>query len=243
MVAGLFVKLSLVVFVRRLYAPDVYVIADRAFLAYMVALVAYFFAGTVAPFLLCTPAAASWDLRVLVLDHARCPHRVTAGIAFTILTALSDVVLLLLAVYKVWFLRVSRRTRAGVIFLLSLGGLSVVCFLWRTVYITTAMDLLDATCKPFPISLFASDADGTKGSETRLTILTVIEINVAIITASLPACSVLFRKMIPKSVRSGSSGRAPGDWSGEQAGEQGDAEKADKVLKQEIGGSYIRESG
>jgi len=84
---------------------------------------------------------------VLVLQHAQCPHRASAGIALTIITAVSDIVLLLLAIYKIWFLRVPSRTRAGIIFLLSLGGISCACCLWRAIYITAAVGSLDVTCK------------------------------------------------------------------------------------------------
>ena len=244
--AWLFVKLSLIVFVRRLYTPGVSVTANRAFLVYIVAYVGFYVASTVAIFLLCTPTAANWDLRVLILDHARCPHRATAGIAFTALTAASDVLLLLLAVFKIWFLRVPGRTRAGILFLLSLGGLSVVCCLWRSVYITTAINSLDETCKR-PLSPRAMRVLRFRlGSQTRITILTIIEVNVAIVTASLPACSVLFRNMMPRSLRSGSSNAAPAGGSGEPDGEQGseheDAEKVDKAMTREIRGSYIRDN-
>lgn len=138
------------------------------------------------------------------------------------------------------------RARASC-FLLSLGGLSVVCSLWRSVYITTAIDSLDATCT-FPLSPSRRPRvlRTRPGSETRITILTIIEINVAIVTASLPACSVLFRSMIPKSLLGGSSGAAPagasGGPDGEQGSEEGDAEKADKAMTREIRGSYIRDS-
>jgi hypothetical protein len=243
--AWLFIKLSLAVFVRRLYTPSVSVAANRAFLAYIVCYIAFYVVTTVAIFLLCTPAAASWDLRVLILDHARCPHRATAGIAFTALTAASDVLLLFLAAFKIWFLRVPGRTRAGIMFLLSLGGLSVVCCLWRSVYITTAIDSLDLTCKRPLCPRVMRVLPCRPGSQTRVTILTMIETNVAIVTASLPACSVLFRNMIPKSLRSGSSNAAPASGSGEPDGEQGseleDSEKADKAITREIRGSYIRD--
>jgi hypothetical protein len=45
-------------------------------------------------------------------------------------------------------------------------------------------------------------------SQTRVTILTIIETYVGIIIASLPACSVLFRRMMPRSLRSGESSSA-----------------------------------
>ena len=58
------------------------------------------------------------------------------------------------------------------------------------------------------------------------------------ITASLPACRVLFRKLIPKSLRSDESGEQS-DESGEQSS---DYEDPDLAMTREIRGSYIRDS-
>ena len=77
------------------------------------------------------------------------------------------------------------------------------------------------------------------GNLARILMLMVVEMNITLITASLPACSVLLRKIVPKSLRSNSSGLAPIEKAGEQSI---DCDEPDRIMTTEIRGSYLRES-
>jgi hypothetical protein len=142
------VKLSVLVFVRRLYTPAISPHSNRAFMALLVFCTALFVGGLIMGFTQCDPPAANWNLRILVTHkNSKCPGREQSGIAVTVLSVLSNLLLLSLAIHKVWHLRVLNGTRVGIVFLLSLGALACVFAAWRCVYIGLGFNTTDVTCE------------------------------------------------------------------------------------------------
>jgi hypothetical protein len=145
------IKVSVLVFVRRLYTPVISPNSNRAFMALLVFCTLLFAGGLIMGFTQCDPPAANWNLRILVTGkNSKCPGREQSGIATTVLSVASNLLLLFLAIHKILHLRVRGRTRAGIVFLLSLGALACVFAAWRCVYIGLGLNTTDVTCECFP---------------------------------------------------------------------------------------------
>jgi hypothetical protein len=141
------VRMSVLVFVRRLYTPHISPYSNHAFLGLMVFCTALFVSGFVSGFTQCDPPAANWNIRVLVTARNKCPNRFQVGVTLTVLGVVCNLVLLGLAIHKIWHLRVLGRARAGIILLLSLGALACVFAVWRLFLISFALETTDVTCE------------------------------------------------------------------------------------------------
>jgi hypothetical protein len=144
-----FLKISILVSVRRLYKVDIKQnrYAGWIFNAYIVLYTCVTLAFILIIFNQCTPRAAGWSLRTYLSPGTRCPGRAQTGIASSIVLAAFDIILLLLPMYKIYYLWVPGTTKFGIMFILSLGSVTCAMSVWKAVVVTASTSRKDVTCK------------------------------------------------------------------------------------------------
>ncbi|KAF2477036.1 uncharacterized protein BDR25DRAFT_192035, partial [Lindgomyces ingoldianus] len=150
----------------------------------------------------CVPIAANWNFALrrppMGTGHARCLSLTTyRNIALfnSITNILTDIILALMPIPLIWTLQVNKRTKASLIFILSLGFFACAAGIIKTPLLYHFFDDFDST-----------------GNRSWYYAWQIIEMNVGIIAATLPSLKPAFRWLLEtaKSLATGTSGNRTG---------------------------------
>jgi len=164
------VKLSILLMLARFFAPF------RKMVSFIYAfswfLVAYTIAATIAKICICKPISTFW----LGIDvtHGKCLKQLEIFLTDTIVSVISDLMILMLPVALVRMLSMSFKKKLRVIMVLAAGGLACIASIVRLVWVIAYINSPDKTW-----------------SIKRIELLTNAEVAVGIICACLPAITVL----------------------------------------------------
>jgi rhodopsin domain-containing protein len=139
------VKLSILSFLRRLFNTS------RSWDIFFYVLYFFYFGIFAAPFFTaiftCKPISAVWDLRVFAATKGHCNSVFTESLAFSVIFAISDIILLIIPLMVVSKMNMRKRYKLGTLFIFALGGLSCVFCVWKAAYLSAVGGTLDDACK------------------------------------------------------------------------------------------------
>jgi hypothetical protein len=98
-------------------------------------------------FFVCNPPEASWSISRRIQPDVKCLDFRSLILSLGIVYAIGDVWLLLLPLRRIWQLQLPVRSRAGLIFVLSLGSGACVGAILKCVFIDGIYNTYDPTCK------------------------------------------------------------------------------------------------
>ncbi|KAI9810673.1 MAG: hypothetical protein M1827_006132 [Pycnora praestabilis] len=169
-----FVKLSILTFYLRLFPYEGF----RRLVYFSMAFVVGICISSCFAFIFqCTPIHYSWAPPVLAEQH--CIHNDVLQYAIAGLGLLSDIFILFMPIKYLWALSISWKKKLEVLCLFSLGSLACIASLIRLTTIHTVATSPDPTWEGFAISIWSST-----------------ELNLGIITASLPATKPFLKKAL-----------------------------------------------
>ncbi|KAF2267549.1 hypothetical protein CC78DRAFT_541507 [Lojkania enalia] len=190
-----FVKISIALFLLRLTQRTRYHKFLWGIVAFLVVFTLFTFFSLIFG---CTPIAANWDFSMrpppMGTGNAKCLS-LTAyrnmALFNNITNILTDIVLALLPVPLIWTLQVNKRTKASLIFILGLGFFACAAAIIKTPLLWHFFDDMDST-----------------GERSWYYAWQIIEMNVAILAATLPALKPAFRWLLEtaKTLATGVSG-------------------------------------
>ncbi|CZR67323.1 uncharacterized protein PAC_17222 [Phialocephala subalpina] len=170
---ALLVKITLLLIFTRIFA-----IVPRA------VIIIYFFIGFITLYYLlafvikiriCTPIAGFWDPNL----HPSCINEYAFFLADSILSLVTDVVVLVIPIPLLWMLDLPLGKKVKVVALLAAGGAAIGTSIARLLLVfSTGM------------------SEDTTISVLRLTLLASAEVSIGMICASLPALNIFFRRYI-----------------------------------------------
>jgi hypothetical protein len=164
------VKLSILFMLARFFAPyQKWVIFIYAF---SVLLTAYTIAAAIAKICICQPIGTFWY--GIDVTHGRCLRQLEIVLTDTIVSVVSDMMILILPMVLISKLNISFKKKLRVTLVLTAGGLVCVVTIIRLVWVV----------------IYQNSADKT-WSITRIDLLANAEIAVGIICACLPPVAIL----------------------------------------------------
>ena len=128
MVATTFIKISILLFCRRLSSGSFIKAYDYAVFATLFFVVGYFISCTIAIIFLCNPVEGFWqrfNMQWRQTHTATCQNEGALTVAGITLSTVQDFIICALPVFLVWNLQVPRRQRIALIALFGLGLMSV----------------------------------------------------------------------------------------------------------------------
>ena len=164
------IKLSILLMLIRFFAPfRKMVIFIYAFIGF---LVAYTIAATISKICICMPISTFW----LGIDvtHGKCLVELDIFLTDTIISVISDLMILMLPVALVGMLKMPFKKKLKITIILAAGGLACIATIVRLVWVIVYRTSEDSTW-----------------SIKRIDLLTNIEITIGICCACLPAIGVL----------------------------------------------------
>jgi hypothetical protein len=142
--------------------------------------------------LVCTPVAASWDLRTYMQSNRKCMDEVAVLLSMSIIHVVFSILLLILPIRIVWGLQLPTRAKVSLILLFFFGGLACVFSILRMLYIKKSFFSYDFTCKQLSrFRLFSNYTDSSLDNHVYPAIYGQLELTMALILSSLPALSFL----------------------------------------------------
>jgi len=121
---ALFVKLSLVSIIARVFSP--YRKTVKAIHAFAVFLICYYISQIVVKVRICMPISAYWSG-----DSSKCLDQAAIITADSIISLISDLVILLLPLPLTWSLQLPQKKKLRVAAMLCVGGLATAFSAWR----------------------------------------------------------------------------------------------------------------
>ncbi|KAA8652848.1 hypothetical protein EYZ11_003305 [Aspergillus tanneri] len=169
---ALLTKISLLSILIRIFAPY----KSRIIFIYVLlgCLTVYYIVAEIVKIRMCDPIPAYWDLR----KEASCMDQRAALIADSVISVVSDFIILVLPLPLTWSLQMSRNKKLRVIGMLSAGGLATAFSIYRLVLVLRDGNSPDQTIV-FVCLILSGNAEG----------------GVGLICACLPTFNVLIRKL------------------------------------------------
>ncbi|KAI9843626.1 MAG: hypothetical protein M1837_006208 [Sclerophora amabilis] len=173
------VKSSICLLYLRLMPPSLKKSRTTVYVI-LVAIVCYVAALTLTAIFACSPVTKKWR----ILNRGECAVDIwVKSIAYSSLNIASDFALLIAPLPMVWGLQLRTLQKLGIIALFA-AGLIVTIFsilrIWLTSRLRTNAERADLTREQF-----------------RITLLCVIELNLALICSCMPACNQFLRRVVP----------------------------------------------
>jgi hypothetical protein len=134
----LFIKLSLLTLIARVFSP--YKKRIQAIYVLGALLVAYYVASFVSKIRICWPISAYWKN-----DTSKCLDQSAIITADSIISTVTDAIILLLPLPLTWSLQLPRRQKIRVGGMLAVGGLATAFSAWRLHLLLTEGASRDAT--------------------------------------------------------------------------------------------------
>ncbi|KAF2796640.1 hypothetical protein K505DRAFT_202661, partial [Melanomma pulvis-pyrius CBS 109.77] len=194
-----FVKLSIAFFLLSIAHRAIY----RRFLWSIIVFLVLFMLFTFFSLVFgCVPITANWNFALrpppIGTGTARCLSLTTyrnIALVNSIINILTDIVLALMPVPLIWTLQLNKRTKASLIFILSLGFFACAAGIVKTPLLFHFFDDIDST-----------------GHRSWYYAWQITEMNVGIIAATLPSLKPAFRWLLEhaKSLTTGASGNRTG---------------------------------
>lgn len=169
--AAWFTKTTLLLIFARVFSPFrksvifIYVFISLMFL--------YYFPVMIIKIKVCTPIEGLWNPDI----HAECVNQTELFWTDTIMSATTDLVILLLPIPLVWSLQVPPKKKLRISIILGAGGIATGASIVRLILVFQPNSFADETV-----------------SFVRFNLLGVAEIGIGIICACLPAFSILFTR-------------------------------------------------
>ncbi|KAL4865003.1 hypothetical protein BDV12DRAFT_156635 [Aspergillus spectabilis] len=176
---ALLVKIALLSILIRIFAP--YKSKIRFIYGFLGALAVYYIIAEIVKIRMCDPVPAYWTLD----PNASCLDQQAALIADSVISVVSDVLILVLPLPLTWSLQMSRNKKLRVIGLLSAGGLATAFSIYRLVLVLRDGRSPDMTIV-FTCVILSGNAEGGMG----------------LICACLPSINILIRKVRDHSYKS-----------------------------------------
>ncbi|KAI5847041.1 hypothetical protein DFP73DRAFT_543950 [Morchella snyderi] len=170
-----FIKLSLLLFYRRLFGPNR--LLQRLVIIFIIFQVIYTVGSTGGLIFICSPVYAWWYVS---LRATKCPDFIKTMTIFLSLRAVSvftDVLVLLLPMKMLWDLKIPVRQKLGLGVVFGLGIMACVTATLRLAYLPRLLTTVDVSWHVIPVA-----------------ICDVLEQSLGIITASLPALTAIIAK-------------------------------------------------
>ncbi|KAA8911652.1 hypothetical protein FN846DRAFT_935154 [Sphaerosporella brunnea] len=183
------VKDSIALLLLRLAATEFY---RRVCIIFITVLSTYSLASTFTVIFQCVPVQAAWDSSVPNQKCMTPAVRVGLSYSYSIIAVISDFFLVLLPIAMLWNAQITRRQRVAICGILSVGAFASSASIVKAHYLTNY---------------------GKKGDflwdSSDITTWTIIELDVGIMSASMPALKPLFKKVIDQTLSySGSNSRS-----------------------------------
>ncbi|KAL5339942.1 hypothetical protein BJX70DRAFT_362329 [Aspergillus crustosus] len=176
---ALIVKITLLSMLIRIFAP--YKNKVRFIYGFLACLAIYYIIAEIVKIRMCDPVPAYWTLD----PTASCLDQRAALIADSVISVVSDILILVLPLPLTWSLQMSRNRKLRVIGLLSAGGLATAFSIYRLVLVLRDGSSPDMTIV-FTCVILSGNAEGGMG----------------LICACLPSLNILIRKMRDHSYKS-----------------------------------------
>ncbi|KAL4877067.1 hypothetical protein BJY04DRAFT_210166 [Aspergillus karnatakaensis] len=176
---ALLVKIALLAMLIRIFAPY----KNKVLFIYVFigALIVYYTIAEIVKIRMCDPVPAYWTLD----PNASCLDQRAALIADSVISVVSDLLILILPLPLTWSLQMSRNKKLRVIGLLSAGGLATAFSIYRLVLVLRDGSSPDMTIV-FTCVILSGNAEGGMG----------------LICACLPSLNILIRKVRDHSYKS-----------------------------------------
>jgi hypothetical protein len=183
-VSVLLIKLSILLFYRRLTPPTA-VRMRRLITATIIFFLVFIFVSCSLIIFSCKPLSASWNLDVKILPASHCMSLHKLILALSLVYTVGDIWMLLLPMPMVWKLQLPKRTKIGIIFIFSLGGIACASSVLKMVYIDGVYNTFDPTWHGIFVIIWNQ-----------------LETTLGITIASLPALNIFLVRLIPSTLRS-----------------------------------------
>jgi hypothetical protein len=178
--AELFIKLSILLFVRRLCPPSM-TFMRKLILGTELIIVASFIGSVFTSTFNCKPIAASWNINLRIYANADCSPVWVSLTAWAIIFALTDIWLVLMPMHLAWKLQIPSSTRIGILVIFACGFIATIAAIVKAATLRSAYYTFDASWH-FNSILISSE----------------LEITFGLIAASLPALNVWLIQVVPK---------------------------------------------
>lgn len=161
-------------------------------------ILAYSITSSMVNLLQCVPIAANWDPKLAAT--AKCVNFGAELIALSTINAVTDFVLLVLPMPRLWKLHISMRKKMQLIVIFALGGATVVVSIIRANYVST-ISFTNGACKcpPSHILLFPPPDTHFAGYNAFGAMWSVVETCLAIVSACVPTLKPLYERVFGRS--------------------------------------------
>ncbi|PLB44141.1 hypothetical protein P170DRAFT_430056 [Aspergillus steynii IBT 23096] len=176
---ALLTKVALLSIIIRIFAP--YKSKIIFIYVFLGCLGIYYTVAEVVKIRMCDPVPAYWDLRT----NASCLDQRAALIADSVISVVSDLIILILPLPLTWSLQMSRNKKLRVVGMLSAGGLATAFSIYRLVLVLKDGNSADQTIM-FTCVILSGNAEG----------------GVGLICACLPTFNIVIRKLRSKAYSS-----------------------------------------